>query len=514
MNNKTKFFLLFLIFALSIARFVYLGSVPGINNDEALYGIKTCIMMHKPFTLIGFNSYTGPIISYLRLPFYYFMGVNIFLLRFPVVILNLIAIFYAYKILKETYNNLTGIIGALLLLSMPWSFMYSRFADETQTTLILFAICGLYYLNTNKKISSRVLAALFLGMGVFNHMIFIIVPISYFIYFLIGNGARPDLSPGFLGRNTEPRLQSGRMYKFKCKLNRANFLFLIIFFSFLLFRASLIVKYHFFGAEGSGIYYNISEAINKNIIPKFISLIPHFLNMLDGSAFFEKATGRILFYVLPFNSFLFVASFLFLIFRYKYNPEFKYKDRMFVSIFILNYLICAVFLMRFSFKYFLVTLMFATILMAIFIGTSNIRNSIRVFCISFVVISNCSYNWYDYIYSFKQKGGRVNYFLAGNFIENSSDFVDSKILYDYLKTKDIKNILVPGYAPRFQLIFLDLKEKRLNIWARPENVSSGKFYFISYKGDGLPEAYGISKNYTINKEDTSLNNFQIFLLQK
>ena len=164
MNSRTKFSLLFLIFALSVARFVYLGTVPGINNDEALYGIKTCIMMYKPFTLIGFNSYTGPIISYLRLPFYYLMGINIFSLRLPVVILNLIAIFYVYKLLKETYNNLTGITGALLLLVMPWSFIYSRFADETQTTLILFAICGLYYLNTNKKISSRVLAALFLGL--------------------------------------------------------------------------------------------------------------------------------------------------------------------------------------------------------------------------------------------------------------------------------------------------------------------------------------------------------------
>ena len=133
---------------------------------------------------------------------------------------------------------------------------------------------------------------------------------------------------------------------------------------------------------------------------------------------------------------------------------------------------------------------------------------------SFVIVSNCSYNWYDYIYSFKQKGGRVSYFLAGNFIENSNDFTDSKILYDYLRTRDIKNILVPGYSPRFQLIFLDLKEKKLNIWANPENVFSGKFYFISYKGDGLPEAYNISKKYTINKKDTSLNNFQIFLLQK
>jgi len=489
MNSRTKSSLLFLIFALSVARFVYLGTVPGINNDEALYGIKTCIMMYKPFTLIGFNSYTGPIISYLRLPFYYLMGINVFSLRLPIVILNLAAIFYVYKILKETYNNMTGIMGALLLLVMPWSFIYSRFADETQTTLVLFAICGLYYLNTNKKISSRILAGLFLGMGVFNHMIFIIVPISYFMYFLIKN-------------------------KFKFKLDRANFLFLIIFLSFFIFRARFIIENHFFEALGSDVYYKISEAVNKDIIPKFMSLTPHFLNMLDGSAFFERTTGGILFYVFPFNSFLFVAAFLFLIFRYKYNPEFKEKDRMFVCIFILNYLICGVFLTRFSPKYFLVTLMFATILIAIFIGTSNIRKSIRISCMSFIIISNCSYTWYDYIYSFKQQGGRVSYFLAGNYVEDSGDFVDTRVLYDYLKARDIKDILVPGYAPRFQLMFLDLKEKRLNILARPEDVSPGKFCFISYKGDGLPEAYGINKERSVNKKDPGLNNFQIFLLQK
>jgi len=489
MNNRTKFFLLFLIFALSAARLIYLGTVPGINNDEALYGIKTCIMTHKPFTLTGFNSYTGPIVSYLRLPFYYLMGVNVFSLRLPVVILNLAAIFYVYRILKETYNNLTGVIGALLLLVMPWSFIYSRFADETQATLILFAIGGLYYLNTDKKISSRVLAGLFLGMGVFNHIIFIIAPVSYFIYFSIKN-------------------------KFRFKLDRPDRLFLIIFSSFLLFRASLVIKSHFFEALGSDVYYKISEAVNKDIVPKFMSLAPHFLNMLDGSALFERATGGVLFYVFPFNSFLFIVSFLFLIFRHKRNPEFKEKDRMFIYIFILNYLICAVFLTRFSPKYFLVTLMFATILMAIFIGTGNMRNSIRISCVSFVIISNCLYIWYDYIYSFKRQGGKVSYFLAGNYVEDSGDFVDTGVLYDYLKAEDIRDVLVPGYAPRFQLMFLDVKEKRLNIRAHPEDVSPGKFCFISYKGDGLPEAYGVNKGYSMNKKGRGLDNFQIFLLQK
>ncbi|MBU1912058.1 MAG: YfhO family protein, partial [Candidatus Omnitrophica bacterium] len=38
------------------------------------------------------------------------------------------------------------------------------------------------------------------------------------------NGARPGLSPGFLGRNTEPRLQSGRMYKKVNVYENENFL--------------------------------------------------------------------------------------------------------------------------------------------------------------------------------------------------------------------------------------------------------------------------------------------------
>ena len=38
------------------------------------------------------------------------------------------------------------------------------------------------------------------------------------------NGAHPGLSPGFLGRNTEPRLQSGRMYKKVNIYENENFL--------------------------------------------------------------------------------------------------------------------------------------------------------------------------------------------------------------------------------------------------------------------------------------------------
>jgi len=158
--------------------------------------------------------------------------------------------------------------------------------------------------------------------------------------------------------------------------------------------------------------------------------------------------------------------------------------------------------------------MFATILMAIFIGTSRMRNLFRVILISLVIVSNSSYLWLNYIHSFKQTGGNVCSFLAGNFVENSDGFVDTEILYDYLKKKDIKYILVPDSYPRWQLIFLDLKEKRLDIKARPENISADNVYFISYKEYKSPDMYGIKKDYSITKESACPDNFQIFLLKK
>lgn len=482
---KNKVLLYFLAAFFSLVRFVYLGTVPGINGDEGLYGIKTAIMMHNPFTLIGFNSYTGPVISCLRIPFYYLMGINVFSLRFPVVILSFISIFYAYKLLKDAYNAKTGVIGALLLFVMPWFFISSRFADETHTTLTFFAIGGLYYLNAGRKISNRILAALFLGLGFFNHAIFITIIVPYFIYFLARN-------------------------KFKFKLDRANTLFLIIFSGFFFVRLALILKAYFSG----DIYYSIRESFSGDFIANFISLAPHFLNMLDGSVFYERVTAQVLFFVIPLSSFLFIVSFLFLAARARSNPKFRDKDRMFMSIFILSYLMNSIFLHQFALRYFLVTLMFAVILMAIFIGTSNIRNSVRIICVSFVIILNCFYIWHNYICSFRQTGGKIHYFRAGNFVENSNGFVDSAALYDYLKKGDIKYVWVPGNCPRWQLIFFDLKEKRLNIESQLHRFSKDEVYLICYKGENILSGLNLPEGHSVHEEATGLDNYQIFLIKR
>ncbi|MBU4312964.1 MAG: glycosyltransferase family 39 protein [Candidatus Omnitrophica bacterium] len=492
MNKRSDILLFLLILALSLARFLWLGTVPGLHGDEALYGIKTHIMMYEdPFTLNGFNAYTGPLISYLRIPMFYFMGINVFTLRLPIVILSLISIYFVYRLLRQAYNRETGIIGALLLLTMPWSFIYSRFADETHTSLVFFAICGLYYWYRGLS-SGRVrnldmaLAALFLGMGVFNHQIFMLVPVTYFVYFFIS-------------------------HKFGRRMDKPFIVFLSAFLPFLFLRMFLIFNARIIGTDG--IYYRLGQAINMNLVYKFLCSVPHLMNMLDGGIFYIRVAGEILLRVIPLTSILFIVSLIALIWRRRHYPRFEKQDAMFTSIFLLNFLINAMFLRDFSLRYFITTLMFATILIAIFIGTSRIRKWLRVGLVSLVLASNCLYVGYNYMYAFRQTGGRSSVFWTGNFFENSNGFIDSKRLYDYLKDKGIVNIWVPEEFIRWALIFLDFNDKRLNLKADVEAGSPGELYYVSYKGDG-PEMHNFSGRYSNSEHSNHLNHYDIFLIKK
>jgi len=236
--------------------------------------------------------------------------------------------------------------------------------------------------------------------------------------------------------------------------------------------------------------------------------------MLDGGIFYQRTTGDILVRVIPVNSFLFIASFLFLFFRRRNYPEFRRSDRMFIYIFLLLCIINVIFLMELSLRYHLVTLMFSAILMAIFIGTSRMRDSLRWFFVALIIAVNCFYIGCNYIHSFRQNGGRVSYFWAGNYVENSNGFVDSRILYNFLEQRNIKYIWVPEGFSRWQLIFFDLKNKRLDIKAQPSSIERDKIHFITYKGDRLPYEYGLPRSYSVAKEIRDLDNYRIFLLEK
>jgi hypothetical protein len=336
------------------------------------------------------------------------------------------------------------------------------------------------------SIVSAIFGGLFLGLGVFTHLIFIVVCTSYFIYFFT-----------FCFRETKTK--KGYIIALSISL---IFLFLRLF---LIFRARLVAT--------DGIYYQLGEAISIKLIYKLISSVPYLMNMLDGAIFYLRTTGQILFYVIPYNSILFIVSFAVLIFRYKYYPEFEDKDRMFIWIFMLNFVGISIFSMKLSLRYFMVTLMFATVLIAVFLGTAELKKWLRVGIISFIIVANCSYIFYNYIYSFRQDGGKASIFWAGNFFENSTGFIDSAPLYDYLKKRGIVYLWVPEEFIRWPLIFLDFNLKRLNIKAKEESIITDSVYFISYK-DERPETHNLKNQYSIVKENAPLKNYDIFLMKK
>jgi len=234
------------------------------------------------------------------------------------------------------------------------------------------------------------------------------------------------------------------------------------------------------------------------------------MGMLNGDVFYRRTTGSAFLWVLPLNSILLMASLISLAKRHRHYPEYKDKDRMFMYIFILSYLIVVLFSIELSIRYFLIPLMFGTILIAIFLGSSRMKSWLRVGTLSLIIILNIAYIACNYMYSFKRDGGRLSFFWCGNFFETSNNFVDSTILYDYLKRKNIRHILVPEKFIRFALIFLDFNLKRLDI---KEKGEEGAVYFISYKGD-TPEMHGLSSRYSKTREFLDLNNYDIFLLER
>ena len=105
LRKNNKIFLIIVLLAF-IIRLPYLSSVPGLQFDEAWYGIRTYeIMKGIIFPYKGMNDYTSPVIEYLRVPFYWIFGINVFSLRLPIVILNILTILYSYLLLKKLYNE-------------------------------------------------------------------------------------------------------------------------------------------------------------------------------------------------------------------------------------------------------------------------------------------------------------------------------------------------------------------------------------------------------------------------
>jgi 4-amino-4-deoxy-L-arabinose transferase-like glycosyltransferase len=127
-------------------RVVDLDHLPGVNGDEAWYGVQVLhILAGEPF---AYRTPSGlplnPFFAGLEAPFLLALEPAFWILRAPAVISGVLAAVLAYAAGSRVFDRTTGLVAFLLLAALPSAIGYSRFGwDASQTPF--FSILALYF---------------------------------------------------------------------------------------------------------------------------------------------------------------------------------------------------------------------------------------------------------------------------------------------------------------------------------------------------------------------------------
>jgi hypothetical protein len=132
----------------SIARLVWLDRVPGIDGDEAWYGVNVQVFRDGgvPFLRTGVGNSLNPFHSLPLLALSYLMTTSGTVLRAPEVIWGILAIAIAYPLLVGAIGRRAAALVTVLLALSPMAIAYSRFGwDPSGTPLASLLAVGFAY---------------------------------------------------------------------------------------------------------------------------------------------------------------------------------------------------------------------------------------------------------------------------------------------------------------------------------------------------------------------------------
>lgn len=179
LNRKTVIFFL-IIFIGAFLRLYNLSSVPpSASLDEASIGYNAYSILNTgadefgtrfPILLRAYDDWRPALYVYLVVPFVKLLGLSVFAVRLPSVILSILTVITTYFIAKEMFLNFKkfsvfnfqfsiGEIVALLLAISPWHIYLSRLGHEANAGFAFF-IFGLYFFIKNRIYIAAVFTAL------------------------------------------------------------------------------------------------------------------------------------------------------------------------------------------------------------------------------------------------------------------------------------------------------------------------------------------------------------------
>lgn len=154
MKKLQNFFLLLILILATVLRLWKLDQYPaGLNADEAAIGYNAYSILRTgrdehgealPIHFKSFGDYKPGLYFYLVLPFVKFLGLNVWAVRLPSVILGVLSVLFVYLLIKELFSSIPALLAGLLLAISPWHIHFSRGGWETNVATF-FILVGVYF---------------------------------------------------------------------------------------------------------------------------------------------------------------------------------------------------------------------------------------------------------------------------------------------------------------------------------------------------------------------------------
>ena len=157
----------------------FLATIPGLHGDEAWAGVRAHEIAQGMRPIIGMNWYTGSLYDYLLCPGLAVLGYHVFALRLFTVGNSLLCVVLYFLLARRLFGERIAALAALALVSLPAFTAYGRPAYEVFALNPVLAVGALLLLVEGNRKSQRLLwlfSGICLGLGTWNHVIFLAVP--------------------------------------------------------------------------------------------------------------------------------------------------------------------------------------------------------------------------------------------------------------------------------------------------------------------------------------------------
>lgn len=490
--DKHSKLIVYIIFSVNLLiKLIYVFNIDGYNQDEISQAYDAYSLLNYGVDRTG---YTFPIYSlswgsgqnvlymYILIPFIKLFGIDIFIIRFPMIIISMLAMYYFYKLLKLFLSERAAMGGLIFYCLLPWNYMGSVWAVESNLFPFMIIIGFYFIVSSYKKPINFIIGTVIFGFSLYSYAIsYIAIPsILICCYYLMIKYKKVNWKYFFIGN----------FLLFLLALPLVIFLF-INFFDLPEIRTSFfsIPKLTFFRTDE---LMGISNILNITSLMLYIALLFGILTVWP----FVYLTNYGVFYLISLMPFFY--SFLY---SYRYIFKKNIKDRFIKDGFIFKSIVaCTMFgflvvvfvkpgTLRSNFTYF-----FLTILIYIgylYMSKFDLKKIVFTFSLISLLFFTFTFNFLYLSRDYYKETFSSGLMEALTFAEESTDeiiytCVDITMPYIYVLYKN----KIPVYefldsfkyhkedCENYNLRYLSVKSFNNYIFHLPEEINSSSSYVV------------------------------------